>query len=317
MLPAAVAMSKERIYIMKKDCKLFPIKNGRVTLYVHTNNGTQFDFKGFTVKGDGNFYMPYISAYFGIDLDGRPCTSIEDHLFEKYKPLADAQLAEYLEEHIHGTLIATDFSSFWYTAGKTLAFIYDKNLHLDRMLDGLVGIEINHTICIYNFAAGKPVGYRALYRNEELATTPLKVFYGDRLIQMLLLEQYRRGLAPPVYAELARLNTFLEGKKSVKLVMKDGAVHEYKHHNGGDIYLSTLFNYAPNSAMPFCLNDCYDIRPRFNRSRPLADLDYLQYGKHRFVIDLEALFTAVFPLSFLVLFHVRKKGILHILKLVA
>ena len=273
---------------MKKDRKLFPIKNGKLTLYVHTNNGTQFDFKGFTIKGDGNFYMPYIT-YGGTGIDGRPCVSIEDHLFEMYKALADAQLAEYLANHINDTLIATDFSSFWYDAGKPLAFRYDKNLRLEQVIDGLVGIEVNHTVCFYNFAAGKPAGYRALYRNEDLETTPLQAFYSDRLIQMLLLEQYRRGLAPPMYVELARLNTFLKGKKSVKLVMKDGTVHEYKHHSGCDIYLSTLFSYTPDSAMPFGLNNCYDLRPWFDRSRPLVDLDYLQYGKHRFVIDTKAL----------------------------
>ena len=274
---------------MKKERKLFPVKNGKVTLYVHTNDGTQFDFEGFIVKGDGNLYMPYIGAHDRTSLDGRPCVSIEDHLFEKYKALADAQLAEYLEKHINDALVATDFSSFWYDAGKPPTFRYDENLRLERVIDGLVGIEINHTVCIYNFAAGKLAGYRMRYQDAEQATTPLKVFYGDRLVQILLLEQYRRGLAPPVYAELARLNAFLEGKKSVKLVMKDGVVHEYKHHNGCDIYLSTLFSYSPDNAMPISLNDCYDLKPRFVRGRPLTDLDYLQYGKHRFVIDMAAL----------------------------
>ena len=272
-----------------KDRKLFSIKNGKVTLYVHTNNGIQFDFEGFTVKGDGNMYMPYIGAHNSADLGGRPRISIEDHLFEKYKALADVQLAEYLEQHIHDALSAEDFSSFWQNAGRSPAFRYDKNLRLERVIDGLVGLEINHTICLYSFATGKPAGYRMRYRDAELSTTPLKVFYGDRLAQLLVLEQYRRSLAPPVYEELARLNAFLEGKKSVKLVMKDGAVHEFKHHSGCDVYLSALFSYTPDSAMPFCLNDCYDLRPQFERNRLLADLDYFQYGKQRFAVDMKAL----------------------------
>ena len=269
--------------------KLYPIQNGDVTLYVRTSNGTQFDFKGFTAEGDGNFYMPYMSPYSRIDLDGRPCVSIEDYLFEKYKAWADAQLQACLERHIHDALSPKDFGSFWHEAGKQPAFRHSKNLRMGRVIDGLVGIEINNTVCNYNFAAQEPAGYRAHFRDEELATTPLRVFYGDWLSPLLALEQHCCGLAPPIYTELARLNAFLKGKKSVKLVMKDGAVHEYKRHNGCDIHLRALLSYAPHNVLPFGLNDCYDIRPQFGCSRPLADLAYLQHGKQQFVIDVDAL----------------------------
>ena len=155
------------------------------------------------------------------------------------------------------------------------------------MIDGLVGIEVNHTVCVYNFAAHEPAGYKALYHDKELATTPMRVFYGDCLPQLLALEQHKRGLAPPVYTELARLNAFLEGKKSVKLVMKDGAVHELKPNHG--VFMSDLLHYSPECETPFCLKDAYHLKPRFDHNRPLAGLDYLQYGKQQFYIDAQAL----------------------------
>jgi len=276
---------------MKKDRKLFPIKNGKVTLYGQmNNNGTQFNFRGFTVKDDGNLYMPGVSEFNRIDLGGRPCVDIKDHLFGIYKALANAQLKEYLDQHICDGLSPSDFKLFWHSAGRQLDINDCKEIRLGRVSEGVVGIEINRIVCNYNFVTHKPVGYHEYNcAHKELITTPLQVLYGNRLIPTLALEQYRRGLAPPIYTELARLNAFLEGRKSVKLVMKGGAMHEYKHHSGYEIYLSMLFNYAPDNAMPFELDDCYDLKPQFGRNRPLAALDYLQYGKHRFVIDLEAL----------------------------
>jgi hypothetical protein len=270
--------------------KLYPIKNGDVTLYVQMScNGTQFDFKGFTVKGDGNFYMPSVSDFNRINLDGRPCVDIGDFLFEKYKALADAQLREYLERHIHDALSPQDFESFWHEAGQPLSFKHSKTLREKRVIDGLVGIEINNTVCVYNFAALEPAGYKALYRDEELATTPMRVFYGDHLARLLALEQHERGMAPPAYAELARLDAFLEGKKSVKLVMKDGSVHELKPHYGGDVSLHALLHYEPLNDTPFWFNNSHDLKPRFERCAPLAGLAYLQHGKQQFVIDVDAL----------------------------
>jgi len=91
--------------------KLYPIKNGDVTLYVEMKyNGTQFDYKAFTVEGDGNLYMPSLTKFNQIHLDGRPCVDIEDYLFDKYKALADAQLLEYLERHIHDALDPVRFN---------------------------------------------------------------------------------------------------------------------------------------------------------------------------------------------------------------
>jgi len=285
----AQLQQKERNFIMTD--KMYPIQNGDVTLYVQMSyNGTQFDYKGFTVEGDGNLYMPGLTDYNHIDLDGRPCVDIGDYLFDMYKALADAQSRKYLERHIHDAIDPLTFKCFWHQAGQPLSFRYYKKLREEQVIDGLVGIEIERTICYYNFVANESAGYRALYHDKKLATTPMKVFYGDYMAQLLALEQQKRGLAPPVYAELARLNAFLEGKKSVKLVMKDGAVFELKsRYTGDDITLSTLLDYSPGAAAPFFLNDSYQMKPRFGCNCPLADLDYIQYGKQKFVIDVEAL----------------------------
>jgi len=267
---------------------LYQIKNDDVTLYVEMSyKGTQFDYKGFTVEGDSNFYMPSLTKFNQINLDGRPCVDICDYLFDKYKALADAQLLEHLERHILDTLSPEDFNDFWQQAGQQPTFKHSKELREKQVIDGLVGIEINRAVCFYNFAAHEPAGYRALFQDKELATTPMRVFYGDHLKQLLALEQYKRGLAPPMYTELARLNAFLEGKKSVKLVMKDSAVHEFKPNY--DLFVSGLLDYWPECKTPFRLKNAYHLKPGFGSSRSLTDLDYLQFGKQQFAIDTDAL----------------------------
>jgi len=69
--------------------------------------------------------------------------------------------------------------------------------------------------------------------------------------------------------------------------MKDGTIHEFKPNY--DVSISGLLYFWPESKTPFCLKDAYHLKPGFGSSRPLADLDYLQYGKQQFVIDTDAL----------------------------
>jgi hypothetical protein len=267
--------------------QLYPIPYGDVTLYVRSSgySGTQFETVGLTIEGDNNFYMPHVSNFSRVNLNGRPCVDLSEMLFAHYKSLADAQLQDYLERHINDTLDPLTFKQFWHDIGKQPKPEKVQNLQLEHMIDGLIGVEIGNAICVYNLAANEPAGYSERYYSDRaLATTPMRVFYGNQLSQLLALEQYKRGLAPPVYSELARLQAFLEGKKSLKLVMKDGAEHTLKHHSQGDVYLRMLLDYNGG----FSLYDSYDCKPHLN-GNSLADLDYLQYGKQRFMIDAAAL----------------------------
>jgi hypothetical protein len=272
--------------------QLYPIHNGDVTLYVRQSgySGTQYEFVGIKVADDDNFYMPHVSHFNAYIPEKVPCVGLSEMLFEHYKALADTQLQDYLDRHLNDALDPEAFKQFWHQAGVLPKMKHNKNLNLERVIDGLIGIEINSTICFYNLAAHEPAGYQERYHSEQdVATTPLRVFYDNYLQQLLALEQNKRGLAPPVYTALARLNEFLAGKRSLKFVMKDGAVHELKPHYSGDVTLHQLLRYEPQAAMPFSLNNSYDCKPQLGRDRPLTDLDYLQYGKQRFVIDAAAL----------------------------
>jgi len=277
--------------------KLYPIRNGPVTVYVRRKyGGEEFEFKGLVVDGDDSYYAPYADIGSRIQLDDgeHPCVGLYSFLKDVYKAMADAELAAYLEVHIRDWSIylcdSRDTPRVWYSAGQFPEHRRHTNLVLERGVNGIIGYELDHVVCLYDLVSKKHVGFKSGHNDKDTQITPMEVFYGLYLDQLLALEQHKRGTAPPAYAELARLAAFLEGKKSVKLVMKDGGVHELKPHNGCDVSLSRLLSIVPgNETAPFLLCDDYDLRPRFGRCRRLADLDYLQHGKHRFVIDAAAL----------------------------
>jgi hypothetical protein len=280
--------------------KLYTIHNGKVTLYVRREyGGEKFEFKGLMVEDDASYYTPFADEDSRIRLDDgeHPCAGLYAYLEDVYKAMADAELADYLEEHIRDRDFyicdRRDTPQVWYTAGHVPEPRHHTNLVLERVIDGIIGYEVDHTICLYDLVNKKHIGYKSGFRDAEVQTTPMRVFYGKYLEQLLALEQHKRGAAPPAYTELTRLAAFLKDKKSVKLVMKDGGLHELKPHNGCDVSLSRLLSIDPtDEKYPFTLHDDYDLKPRFERGRHLADLDCIRYGRHSFVLDAAALRSA-------------------------
>jgi len=271
---------------------LYPIKKGSFTFYIKSNyTGIEFELVGFTMNGAVGFYKKYHSEFFDEEVPGHPGIDIADYLFEKLKAEADARLNEYLEKHISDysvyELTRASSGDFWSGAGKEPEHRLDRELDCSKILDGIVGLYLYGYTASYNFREDKFTGLKSRYGSEAREVTPMTALYGQSLDMMLALEQYKRGVAPPAYSEIIRLNAFLEGKKSLKLVMKSGVVHNLKSRCG-DIHLYSLLVDTGND---FVLYDSYDITPRLGRNEPLTSLDYLQYGRGKFVIDTEALNT--------------------------
>jgi len=279
---------------------LYTIRNGKVTLHVNPDySGKQFEFVGLTVEGDESFYMESADEFYQkrYDVSDRRCVGLGSYLKGVYKALADAELAAHLEEHIHDRDFyicdRRDTPQVWYSAGQSPEYRRYSKLVLVSVIDGIVGYELDQTVCLYDFVNKKPLGFQSAHNGKTVRTTPMRVFYGLYLDQLMALEQHKRGTAPSAYSELVRLAAFLDGKKSVKLVMKDGGVHELKPHNGCDVSISRLLSIVPtDESYPFTLHDDYDLKPRFERGRHLTDLDCLRYGRHSFMLDAAALRSA-------------------------
>ena len=268
---------------------LYSIQKGKFTYYLEcSHTGIEFKFIGFTIEGTEGFFKKYHYDHSKEEVSGHPCIDISAYLLEKLKIDADIELKEYLEKHIsdYSTYEKSDSASkdLWENAGVEVCQDNRADLDCSKVMDGIVTLSINGYNAVYDFNEGKFTDIHSIYGDKDKTITPMEAVYGDVLDQMLAMEQYKRGLAPPVYTEMIRLREYLEGKKSLKLVMKNGDVHVLKAQSD-TIYLFTLLK---DTGCEFMLADNYLMKPRLVARKSLAELDYFQYGHSKFVIDIEA-----------------------------
>lgn len=99
-----------------------------------------------------------------------------------------------------------------------------------------------------------------------------KAVYGlTSLKKILAYEQYKKGLTPPFYNEVAKINEFLEGKKTVTLVLNDGGriqvpaqISNILATNHKEIWINTQLN-----------------------NMDITNLRAIEYGKKELVINTE------------------------------
>lgn len=99
-----------------------------------------------------------------------------------------------------------------------------------------------------------------------------KAVYGlTSLKKILAYEQYKKGLTPPFYNEVAKINEFLEGKKTVTLVLNDG----------GRIQVpAQISNILATNHKEFWINT------QLNNMN-ITNLRAIEYGKKELVINTE------------------------------
>ena len=101
-----------------------------------------------------------------------------------------------------------------------------------------------------------------------------KKIYGlTTLKKILAYEQYKKELTPPYYNEVAKINQFLEGKKSVTLVFNDG----YEKKVSAQIFEILTTNYKE-----FWINTEID-------NKNIDNLKSIKYGKQELEINTENL----------------------------
>ena len=99
-----------------------------------------------------------------------------------------------------------------------------------------------------------------------------KAVYGlTSLKKILAYEQYKKGLTPPFYNEVAKINEFLEGKKTVTLELNDG----------GRIQVpAQISNILATNYKEFWINTQLN-------NMDITNLRAIEYGKKELVINTE------------------------------
>ena len=110
------------------------------------------------------------------------------------------------------------------------------------------------------------------FKDEEMEI--FKAVYGlSSLKKILAYEQYKRGLTPPFYNEVAKINEFLEGKKTVTLLLNDGESKQVS---------AKISNILATNYKEFWINTQME-------NMDISNLRAIGYGKKEHIINIENL----------------------------
>lgn len=272
--------------------KKFKMVSGEVTVLLGdraTSNG-QFSFEGVMVTTKPNvLFKSYVSSFDKKEEGELSIVSLRDYIYSKIRIQADSDLKDYIAEHIGDV----EFYTKKYEDGRDEFFSQGMNfkdefpeiseeidISLDKIGDGLVNCKIAYSQCIYDLVQDKFISIKSSDYHDAKDIAPLDIFYKRDLRKIIAIEQYKIGKAHKLFTEIVNLNKFLDGKKSVKLVMKNGDIHTLK--GKGDIRASQILNFANDKIY---IDDNYNLMPRMGRYIEAKELDYLQFGKNKYTID--------------------------------
>ncbi|GCD12633.1 hypothetical protein [Clostridium tagluense] len=281
----------------------YQLRNGNMTtLLSGADTNGKFEFEGLMIDSIPNVvFKKYIWSHDVQIADGVKYVEIGTYIFDKLKESADQQLKEYIENNINDTVFYTNMNqndSCFLTNNHSWEDEYPKiqrnvSTSYSEAGEGIFKITIDGIICVYDFKEAKFIKFEKEYNNsydkDKKEITPLDIFYRRNLNLILAIEQYRKGTAHNVFTELVNLNKFLNGKKSVKInfkndIGKKGKIVTLKSNNSvSSNGLFTIFNNE------FYINDSYNMQPRLDKRLPLSELDYLQFGKKTYKINVENL----------------------------
>lgn len=153
-------------------------------------------------------------------------------------------------------------------------------------LENVMYDEISNGIVKYGyFSCSKQSVKVNLYEKKIItpANEILTEMYSEKLLKnVLAYEQYKRGITPSFYNEIAKINEFLKGKKHVTVIMNDGTegkaeadINDILYFYDGEISIRTYFLNVPNS----------DI----NNYKNINNLKCLRYGKNELNININNL----------------------------
>ncbi len=264
---------------------VYKIQNNDFTILLERPDGNgNFGFYGLIVNNNPDvIYLPYVSEWTKKE-EGKIYISLYHYINDKVKKQADVQLKEYIDKNINNQDFYTKkfFRNHLFADGELPIVERDVRLYLDGIGDGIVYFKINSCYSgKYDIMQDKIIMLEHSYDNKEV--TLLDVFYGDYLNYIIAVEQYNRGIAHKTFTEIVNLNKFLKGKKSIKIVLKDGRIFKLKKD------IIKAYDILSIIGDKFFINDSYYFKPRLNERVSLSELDYLQYGKMTYKINVENL----------------------------
>lgn len=232
--------------------------------------------------------------------NGLKIINITEVIREKIKNIVEKELQKFIDSNINNTDYITEFSVREYSNQTTKSFEFLKNaidfgenirndteavkkyyIALKQVDKGIVELYTDRyggTSFEYNLEKQE-----FNISNEEI----LKKVYSDEKLKLILAyEQYTRGLTPPIYNEIAKINQFLEEKKSVTFELQNGTKVKAEARlysilnirDTGDIYIADRYTNKVIEGAP--IEYCKNLG---------TELKSIKYGRNVLEIDSKAL----------------------------
>ena len=162
--------------------------------------------------------------------------NITEVIREKIRNIVDRELQKYIANNINDIDYITEFSVREYSNYTSQSFEllseaqkFGKNIRNDLEVVNRYHIDVkqldNGIIGLYTDRHGS-VSFEYNIEKKEFSIPDeeiLRKVYSDKELKLILAyEQYTKGLTPPLYNEIAKINQFLEDKKTVTFELHNG-----------------------------------------------------------------------------------------------
>ncbi len=232
--------------------------------------------------------------------NGLKIINITEVIREKIRNIVEKELQKYIDENINNTDYITDFSVREYSNQTTISFEFLKNaidfgenirndteavkkyyIAVKQVDDGILGLYTDRY-------GGITFEYNLEKQEFNISDEKIlkKVYSDEKLKLILAYEQYTKGLTPLIYNEIAKINQFLEEKKSVTFELQNGTKIKAEAHlcnilnirDNGEIYIADRYTNKVIEGTP--VEYCKSLG---------TELKSIKYGKNVLEIDSKAL----------------------------
>lgn len=277
------------------DDKMYQIKlqNG-ITVYIRNLCDNDIERAGLVLPNEpkifywtGNGRRPQIDDLETIDL--------EDYVIAKLHEAAEEEKEKYITEHLRDYSIYSKEYLWWQRPilkdqPKKYQYLSFRELERGMVILGKTEYEQ------YEYNLIKQCGECQLsgeiYTNEEKQYAFMDMVYSSKDIAIEIAQrQMALGLAPRAYAEMQRIMEYIDGKKSLNILLKNNQVIKLKGYYGSLVLIRDLIDVSiMENGVPYCqLQNSYRMAPMPSQRLNLNEVERLEYGRTKFVINVEAL----------------------------
>lgn len=265
--------------------ELYKIDRGEFTILLENFNDAEgnFRFHGLIVKDKPDIVFRKQMFYDKEDGEGKTSVLIGEYLYNKLKENADAQLKEYISKNISDMGIYKQTNIYKDMLGwdedNLESSTKNRNLTVSfsDIYKGVVSCKVDYAFCAFNFLKDVFTEIGDGFLNKEM-----DIFYAYRLNQIMVTEQFKRGIAPKAAAEIMNINKFLKGKKSSKLILTNGNAIQIKCGYG--LSASDVFCLKDNK---YYMESTYYMDPKPKNITPVQNLYSIKFGKQEYRINVE------------------------------